>query len=315
MNALLGTGLAVGLLWLLRRLIHRSLAPDRIPEQRTPADVGLVFREVCFPTANGKNLFGWFVPAPDDGRAPAVAIIHGWGGNAETMLPLAKPLHEAGFAVLLFDARCHGRSDEDTFASLPRFAEDVEHAVAWLHELEKVDPDRIALVGHSVGAGAALLAASRRKGIAAVVSLAAFSHPVAMMKRWLGAKGIPFVPVGWLLMRYVEWVIGHRFDDIAPVHTIRRVRCPALLIHGEKDETVPVSEAEAIHAARSGNHVELRVVAGSHDDYGDLAREVPALVAFLVKRVNRTAVTSAAPTSSGSNSVSQRLGDSGRPTA
>jgi predicted esterase len=28
-------------------------------------------------------------------------VLHGWGGNAQMMLPLARPLHEAGFALLL----------------------------------------------------------------------------------------------------------------------------------------------------------------------------------------------------------------------
>ena len=41
------------------------------------------------------------------------------------------------------------------------------------------------------------------------------------------------------------------------------VRCPALLVHGVEDTTVPVSEAQAIHAARSGDHVRLKVIAAS----------------------------------------------------
>jgi dipeptidyl aminopeptidase/acylaminoacyl peptidase len=90
------------------------------------------------------------------------------------------------------------------------------------------------------------------------------------------------------MLRYVEWVIGYRFDDIAPVNTIRRVRCQALLVHGAEDTTVPVSEAHALHAARSGDQVQLKVVAGSHDDYADLDRELPALVDFLASVVKNT---------------------------
>lgn len=280
--SLCGGGL---LAWLLRRTVHRSLAPERVVERRTPAALGLGFRDVRIPTENGKSLFGWLIPAAGGGRSPAVAILHGWGGNAEMMLPLARPLHEAGFSVLLFDARCHGGSDEDTFASLPRFAEDAEHAVDWLRGQAEIDPGRIAVFGHSVGAGAALLVASRRADLAAVASLAAFAHPVAMMRRWLAAKRIPYLPMGWLLLRYVERVIGRRFDDIAPVNTIGRVRCPTLLIHGALDETVPLMEAEAIHAARAGDHVELKVIAGSHDDFRDLEQEIPALVEFLSRAV------------------------------
>jgi dipeptidyl aminopeptidase/acylaminoacyl peptidase len=274
---MVGTALLAGLRW----AIHRSLAPERVVETRTPADVGLQVQDVTIPTENGKSLFGWFVPANREGRAPAVVLLHGWGGNAETLLPLAHPLYQAGFAVLLIDSRCHGKSDEDSFSSMPRFAEDLGHAIDWLKQREDIAPQAIAAIGHSVGAAASLLAASRRDDIAAVVSIAAFTHPVAMMRRWFAGKGIPYMPVGWLMLRYVEWVIGHRFDDIAPINTIRRVRCPTLLVHGAEDSTVPVSEAHAIHANRSGDHVQMKVVAGSHDDYADLDRELPVLVDFL----------------------------------
>jgi len=279
--ALLGLVATIGLLVGLRWAIHHSLAPERIRETRTPGEVGLNHLDVTIPTENGKVLFGWFIPANLDRRAPAVVLLHGWGGNAETLLPLARPLHEAGFATLFIDARCHGRSDEDSFASMPRFAEDLGHAIDWLKHRGAIDQQAIAAIGHSVGAAASLLAASRRDDIASVLSIAAFTHPVVVMRRWFSTKGIPYMPVGWLMLRYVEWVIGHRFDDIAPINTIRRVHCPTLLVHGGADNTVPVSEAHAIYAARTGDHVQLKVVAGSHDDYADLDQELPVLLDFL----------------------------------
>lgn len=271
---------AIGLLT-VRRVIHKGLAPERVVERSDPARVGLNFREVGFPTSGGKQLFGWFIPAALQEKAPAVAVIHGWGGNAEMMLPAARLLHEAGYSVLLFDARCHGRSDEDEFTSLPRFAEDAEHAVNWLAVQPEVDANGICLLGHSVGAGAVLLLASRRRDIRAIISLAAFAHPASTMRRWLAAKHIPYWPVGWLVTRYVEFAIGHRFDAIAPRNTIRRVGCATLLLHGTADETVPVSDAQEIFAARSTDDVELRLIPGSHDDYGDLAAEMPTVRTFL----------------------------------
>ena len=273
----------IGLLAGLRWAIHRSLAPERVIEARTPADVGLQYEDVTILTENGKSVFGWFIPATRSGSRPAVVAIHGWGGNAENLLSLVRPLHEAGFMLLLIDARCHGLSDEDSFASMPRFAEDLGHAIDWLKCQEGIDPQAVITIGHSVGAGAALLSASGRDDIAAVVSIAAFSHPVAMMRRWFVSKRIPYLPVGWLMLRYIEWVIGYRFDDIAPVNTIQRVHCPVLLVHGAEDTTVPVSEAHAIHDARLGEHVQLKVVAGSHDEYADIDRELPILVDFLSK--------------------------------
>ena len=172
----------------VNRRIRASLAAPRLRETGVPD--GLPWREVHIPTQRGKTLFGWFIPASE--AAPALAVVHGWGGNAEMMLPLAGPLHAAGYSVLFFDARSHGRSDGDSFASLPRFAEDLEHAVDWLQGQREVDASRVGVIGHSVGAGAALLLASRRPDLAAAVSLAAFAHPAGIMRRWLKLKRIPY---------------------------------------------------------------------------------------------------------------------------
>jgi dipeptidyl aminopeptidase/acylaminoacyl peptidase len=264
--------------------IRRSLGAARVGETGLP--VGLPWRAVRLPTANGKTLFAWFIPAAP--AAPALVVMHGWGGNAEMMLPLAAPLHEAGYALLLVDARCHGRSDADSFASLPRFAEDIEAGLAWLAGQPEIDAGRLAIVGHSVGAAAALLVASRQPAVRAVVSLAAFAHPAAMMRRWLAAKRIPYWPLGAYVLAYVQRVIGHRFDDIAPCHTIARVRCPVLLVHGLEDATVPVAEARQIHAGRPGDAVELLLVPGSHDDYGDIGRQLDAVATFLLRALGRT---------------------------
>ena len=267
------------LLFVVNRLIHASLAAPRVRESGIPD--GLPWREVKIPTVQGKYLFGWFIPA-DEG-APALAILHGWGGNAEMMLPFAKPLHAAGYALLFFDARSHGRSDGDSFASLPRFAEDLEQAVDWLQAQAQAELDahRVGVIGHSVGAGAALLLASRRKDLAAVVSLAAFAHPAGIMRRWLSLKRIPYWPLGAYILYYIQRVIGYRFDDIAPCHTIRLANCPVLLAHGTEDDMVPVSEVQEIYANRRDEQVHLLLMPGSHDEYGETERHIGTVIGFL----------------------------------
>ena len=83
------------------------------------------------------------------------------------------------------------------------------------------------------------------------------------------------------VLAYVQQVIGHRFADIAPCNTIARVSCPVLLVHGSEDETGPVAEAEQSHAGRASDAVELLLVPGSHDDYGDIGRQFAAVRDFL----------------------------------
>lgn len=262
-------------------LIRWSLRTPQMAERSTPGALELAYTEQRIPTANGKQLFAWFIPAPEQRLAPALAVVHGWGGNMETMLPLALPLHRAGYALLFFDARSHGRSDQDSFSSMPRFAEDLDHALDWLKRQPGVDPRRVGVVGHSVGAAAALLAASRRDDVFAVVSIAAFSHPQAMMRRLLASWHVPYVPFGWYTLRYVQHVIGHRFDDIAPINTIVRVRCPVLLVHGTEDVTVPVAEAVALHARRGEEQGGLLLVKGSHDSYEELEKQLGDVIDFL----------------------------------
>lgn len=280
---LAGGGALLALRTGVRRAIRAELAAPRIVDTTAPDSVDLLFETVCIPTANRKILHGWLIPPAfgEPGQpVPAVVVVHGWGGNARMMLPLARPLHEAGFAALFIDARCHGHSDDDSFASLPRFAEDAEHAFDWLAARPAIDARRIALLGHSVGAGAVLLCAARRPEVAAVVSVAAFAHPAEMMRRWLTDKRIPQWMGGYIL-DYVQTTIGHRFDDIAPLASVARLRCPALLIHGEQDRIVPVADASRLYAARTHDRVRLLIRPGDHESFDDLTEEMRAVTGFL----------------------------------
>ncbi|MBK8524314.1 MAG: alpha/beta fold hydrolase [Betaproteobacteria bacterium] len=292
--SLLGGGVAA-----LNWGIRRSLAAPRLQGEEEPE--GIPFRTVRIPTRNGKNLFAWMIPAGK--RSPSLVLMHGWGGNSAAMLPLVGPLHAGGYTLLLVDARCHGRSDGDSFASLPRFAEDIEAALFWLSSQEEADPLRLGVIGHSVGAGAALLAASRYPGIKAVVSLAAFAHPATMMRRWMQWKRIPYWPLGRYILAYVQKVIGYRFDRIAPCRTIAAVDCPVLLVHGSEDRVVPLDDAKAIYGARRSDRVELLVVQGSHDDYGDLSQPITELLDFLKRNLAQVATLHERGASNGQTNV------------
>jgi pimeloyl-ACP methyl ester carboxylesterase len=205
--------------------------------------------------------------------------MHGWGANAAMMWPVVPPLHAAGFAVLLIDARCHGRSGDETFTSMPRFAEDIAAGLAWLRLQPDIAVDRVALLGHSVGAAAALLHASRHHDVRAVVSLSAFAHPREVMRRYMTEKRVPYPVLGWYVLRHVQRVIGVSFEDIAPVSTLARVRCPVLLVHGRSDSAVPVGDSQRLLAVSS--RARLLLVEGDHDLRGTLAPHAPTLVEFL----------------------------------
>ncbi|MGM0614079.1 MAG: alpha/beta hydrolase [Pseudomonadota bacterium] len=266
------------------RRLHRELAAPREAVNCSLEEVGLQGETIRFTTVGERMLEAWWLPA----KAPQgqIVITHGWGANRATLLPLAPLLLEAGWNLLLVDVRNHGNSDDDTFSSMPRFAEDIDAALSWLKHHQPALPT--ALIGHSVGAAATLLCASRRDDIAAVVSLSSFAHPDGMMRRWLDAKGLPFFPLGWYVIRYVEKVIGHRFDAIAPVTTLPQIRCPVLLVHGESDDIIPLSDAQRLTQKQTPG-VTLRVVPGGHDLSDSLARHGDELLAFLNAAIDKPA--------------------------
>ncbi len=274
---------------MLRRLLLRLY---RLPDRQVlhdPAELGLDAQDVEVAAIDGARLRGWYlaadpvgqdhdVPSPASPPRPAVVVMHGWASAAGDLLPTAPAILAAGLPMLYLDARGHGRSDTAEFMSMPRFAEDVEAAVGWLRRRPEIDPERIALVGHSVGAGACLLAASRDPRIAAVVSISSMAHPREMIARSFRRHRAPAILIRAAL-RTIERTIGHRFDDFAPLHTIARVAAPVLVVHGLDDPTVPTGDATRL-AEAGGPTATLELVPGA--DHGDLHAFEPVIPQVLL---------------------------------
>lgn len=272
---------------LLRTLLTLVYRLPKRSHHLTPADLDLDARDVELTAVDGARLRGWFLPsrARDGAAQPVVVVLHGWGSAAEDLLPAAPVLLEAGLSLLFVDARGHGRSDATEFMSMPRFAEDLEAAVAWVRARPDVDADRIAVVGHSVGAGAALLAASRDRGIAAVVSIASMAHPREMISRSFRRRRAPRALVRAVL-ETIEHTIGARFDDFAPITTIARIEVPVLVLHGLSDRTVPTHDARRL--ADTGPTATLRFVPGAdHQSLDGFLPVLPQVVAHLEQALAR----------------------------
>jgi pimeloyl-ACP methyl ester carboxylesterase len=147
----------------------------------TPADAGLSYEEVSFPTEDGVTLSGWLLPSR---TGASVVLLHGAGSTRSNVLDHAVVLARHGYGVLLFDARGHGRSggramDFGWFGDL-----DVAAAVSFLGQQPGFDPDRIAAVGLSMGGEEAVGASASTGAIRAVVAEGA-TNRVAGDKAWL----------------------------------------------------------------------------------------------------------------------------------
>jgi pimeloyl-ACP methyl ester carboxylesterase len=221
--------------------------------------------------------------APAPGRLPVAILLSGSGvGDRDgfalgvpTLAQLAGALAEGGIMAVRYDKRGYGQSGgRAESATLSDYAEDARAVVKWLAARKDVDGRRIALVGHSEGAWVALLAASRERRIAGVVSIAGPSRTgaelileqqqhaldqmnlsdeertkrVALQKQIQSAvltgKGWDAIPPAMRKQADTPWFQSLLAFDAAKV--IDDVRQPLLLVHGELDRQVPVAHADRL---------------------------------------------------------------------
>src|SRR5438309_8646346 len=108
------------------------------------------------------------------GKGPAVLLGDGWGGHAGRLTPFVEPLTDAGFSVVAFDALAHG-SASGRRSSLPDMVEAVRAVAARAGPLH-------AIVGHSLGATACVLAIQSGLPVSRAVLLA----PCAELEKYSG---------------------------------------------------------------------------------------------------------------------------------
>jgi len=244
------------LLWILPLILLFTLALDygiermyayKISQHRnTPEKFEIPFEEISIPTANGGQLYGWWIPVSPN--APTLILIHGWSRNVERMLAYIRKLHPRGFNLLTFDARNHGSSSPIKRPTVGTFTEDVLAAVEYLVASEKVASPKIGLIGLSIGGGASIAAAGQNKGIQAAVTVGALSHPIKVMSAQFEERNTPKF-IGSFLFGYMRYRHGINFNKIAPVNHIPNAKAEIMLIHGENDETIPLSQADDLLAA------------------------------------------------------------------
>ncbi len=266
-------------------MLHLGFIPPRLSWKKTPDDYAMDYQPLQIETSKKKKLSAWYIAplinpkkSSSAESAPLIIIVHGWGSNSALMLPVANIFHRAGLNVLLFDSRCHGQSEGDTYSALPRFSEDIHHVID--HAVKTLSFNgKIILLGHSVGAGAVLYSSSKRNDIAAVISISAFGSPQWLMTRYFQNFKLPQLLIKFLLF-YIQWIIGHKFTEIAPVNTIKKLNIPVLVVHGSHDKTVPTEDAYAIQKNNSNGRL-LIVDDADHDSVEKIETHGQLLIDFL----------------------------------
>jgi len=209
------------------------------------------------------TLRGWFFRA----SAPGAATVLGFNGNAGhrgLRAPLASALRERGLQVLLFDYRGYGDNPgRPTEAGLQ---EDARAAWRYLEGRDDVDTSKLVFFGESLGTAVATALAVEHRP-AALVLRSPFPSLVAV-----GRLHYPFLPVDRLLR--------DRFDAIEQIGRMTR---PVLVIAGDRDRVVPVSQSRTVFdAIRSPKQLVVIEGAGHNDAalvFGE--RLVDAVVRFV----------------------------------
>lgn len=196
----------------------------------------------------GDGIIGNFYAGSGEGPRPALLLFGGSeGGMPQNMQKLALPLRDMGISVLVISYyRAPGQPDKMDRIPLETFYKGLN----WLEKQPAVDPSRIAIMGGSKGGEAALLVASRRKDIKAVVvgmpshvTWQGFDWSMSQVPHstWSEAgKEVPYLPI----------TIGFGMDVYTPSLTeeekypqavipVERIAGPVLLVCGEADALWP----------------------------------------------------------------------------
>jgi fermentation-respiration switch protein FrsA (DUF1100 family) len=234
---------------------------ERVPVEEEPALLGLTYENVSFTSADGKlNLSGWYFPVKDSERV--IIMVHGADGNRADpsigMLDIASDLVKNNYNVLAFDLRGHGESEGSWMSAGYYEKIDLLGAVDYV---KGCGLERIGVLGFSVGAATALMAAAESGDIDAIVADSSFADLKDMMAPEF-SKRTKF-PQFFLqpLLAMVKIMYGVDFNAVKPADAVPRIAPrPIFFIHGELDETVPLEHAYRLHQVSQNKGNQLWVV-------------------------------------------------------
>lgn len=240
--------------------------------------------EVRVHTRDGQTLAGTLTLPHSNKPLPIVLMISSAevqtrdGGNKDgTYHPfrqMADTLSRHGIATLRLDDRGAGKSTGrlDTLTTLER-ANDARDALKFLRARRDLNRARVFLLGHSEGALIAAMIASQDTLLRGIVLLASNGEPGRQIIEWQQRQAIahngvlPSMRHRLLVEAMAAWdqrVAKDRwtayFDRYDPDSTARRVKVPALLLHGEADVSVPAHNADGLAAQmRFGGNQDVTV--------------------------------------------------------
>ncbi len=191
-------------------------------------------------TAGGLEAWVW-------GSGPrTVLLVHGWAGRGLQLGAFAQPLVERGFRVVAFDGPGHGRSPGRR-SSLPEVAAATAEVARHFAPIE-------AVVAHSFGAAATLLAAGRGElEVERLVFIAPFARLQGVLERFSDLTGFS-LEVMARMRRRLEARFGFHWPSAEPLRLAAGQTLPVLVIHDREDREIPFEEGRDLAVAWPGAH-------------------------------------------------------------
>lgn len=211
----------IGLLYLLQRNLMYFPYRERIE----PAAAGLPqAAEEILETADGEKVIAWHIPA--QAGKPVIVYFHGNGGSIAGRAGRFAVLTDGGNGLVALSYRGYGGSSgrpSETGLMADAMA-------AYRFAIAKYSADRIVLWGESLGTGVAVALAAEHPA-AKLVLEAPFTSAAD-----IAASVYPIVPVRMLMK-----------DQFRSDEKIGKVKAPVLVLHGARDNVVPIRFGERLY--------------------------------------------------------------------
>jgi pimeloyl-ACP methyl ester carboxylesterase len=210
----------------------------QLGETHSPDEYGLDYEAIAFKTSDGLTLRGVWIPVDDSDKS--VIILHGHNSSYDYDVYRAPALRKAGFNVLLFDFRAHGRSEGKRMTFGYEERRDVLGAIQFLHER---GIQSIGLLGFSYGGIVSMVTAPQCPDVNAIVS----DGGPASMRTAIAARGVEMgFPVwltrsiAWLIIGMTSLRLGVNLFKYEAIRWVGKISPrPILFIHGDQDQYLP----------------------------------------------------------------------------
>jgi alpha-beta hydrolase superfamily lysophospholipase len=252
--------IAAGMGWLAGpSFLHpfrRELSYSLIKEAESSfSQMGTDPEEFDVRAADGALLRGWKVRAVKP-NGNWVLVFHGVADNRAGVVGQAQLLLQAGYGVVMMDARAHGASDGAmaTYGWLER--NDSKAVVDVLETTEQ--PHHLFALGESMGAGIALQSAAVDPRFEAVVAEASFANLREASYDYAGLQRYPLLgmtllaPGAWTMVYHGELAAGFPAGEVSPEKAVAARPFPVLLICDAEDTVLPCRHTRRIYAAAAG---------------------------------------------------------------